>query len=48
MLISKELTAAELTPTKTNVCKGLKPGDTVEVHWVHSSADVTPDQTLIV
>ena len=28
------------------MCKGLKPGDTVEVHWVHSSADVTPGKTL--
>lgn len=44
--ISKELTAAELAPTKSKVCKGLKPGDTVEVHWVHSSADVTPGKTL--
>ncbi len=27
-------------------CKGLKPGDTVEVHWVYSSCDVSPGKGL--
>ncbi len=48
--ISKELSKAELAPTKAAICKGehgdLQPGDTIEVHWVHSSADVKPGPTL--
>ena len=48
--ISKELSKAELAPTKGKICKGkhgdLQPGDTIEVHWVHSSADVKPGPTL--
>ena len=26
--------------------KGVKPGDTIEVHWVHSSCDVSPGEGL--
>ena len=26
--------------------KGVKPGDTIEVHWVHTSCDITPGPTL--
>ena len=48
--IGKKLTAAELAPTAAPVCKSehgeLKPGDTIEVHWVHSSAPVKPGKTL--
>jgi hypothetical protein len=44
--ISKELTAAELKAPKAKVCKGITPGDTIEVHWVHSSADVKPGKGL--
>ena len=48
--ISKSLTKAELMPTKSAVCKGehgaLKAGDTIEVHWVHSSCDVKPGKGL--
>lgn len=48
--ISKKLSAAELAQTATPICKGehgeLKPGDTIEVHWVHSSCDVKPGKTL--
>jgi hypothetical protein len=44
--ISKSLTPAELTPPQTEVCKGVKPGDTIEVHWVHSSCEVTPGKGL--
>lgn len=48
--ISKELTASELAPTGEAICQGahggLKPGDTIEVHWVHSSADIKPGPTL--
>ena len=48
--ISKNLSKAELAPLEKAACKGehgdLQPGDTIEVHWVHSSADVTPGKTL--
>lgn len=48
--ISKELSEDELKPTKESICGGkhgdLKPGDTIEVHWVHSSSDVKPGPTL--
>lgn len=27
-------------------CKGIEAGDTIEVHWVHSSCDVKPGATL--
>ncbi|GAA6166404.1 delta-class carbonic anhydrase [Sessilibacter corallicola] len=40
--ISNQLTSAELKAPKGDVCNGLKPGDTVEIHWVHSSCDVSP------
>lgn len=44
--ISENLTAAELAPIENNACKNLNPGDTIEVHWVHSSCDVTPGAGL--
>ena len=48
--MSKHLSAAELAPTAEPVCPSehgeLKPGDTIEVHWVHSSAPVIPGPTL--
>lgn len=44
--MSKSLSKAELKAPKTNVCNGLKPGDTIEVHWVHSSCDVKPGKGL--
>jgi hypothetical protein len=47
---SGKLTKAELSPLKEEVCKsehgGLQSGDTIEVHYVHSSALVTPGPTL--
>ncbi len=43
---SKSLTAAELKAPTKNYCKGLKPGDTMEVHWVHSSCDIKPGKGL--
>ena len=43
---SKSLTKEELkAPTKNN-CAGVKPGDTIEVHWVYSSCDVKPGKGL--
>ena len=44
--MSKELSEAELKAPATEVCKGLKPGDTIEVHWVHSSCTVSPGKGL--
>ncbi|MCO7199624.1 delta-class carbonic anhydrase [Pseudoalteromonas sp. OANN1] len=40
------LTPAELAPVDDKVCNNVKPGDTIEVHWVHSSCDVKPGPTL--
>lgn len=39
------LTEAQLTPAPGDY-KGVKPGDTIEVHWVHTSCDVTPGEGL--
>ncbi|TQV85765.1 cadmium carbonic anhydrase [Exilibacterium tricleocarpae] len=44
--VSKSLSRAELKAPKVNHCKGIKPGDTIEVHWVHSSCDVKPGKGL--
>jgi len=44
--ISKSLTNAELAPYSGNMCDGVKPGDTIEVHWVHSTCDVAPGPGL--
>jgi len=44
--MSKSLTKAELKAPKGEICKGLKPGDTIEVHWVHTSCDVKPGKGL--
>lgn len=43
-----DLTEAELTdPTNgEGAFKGAKPGDTIEVHWVHTSCDITPGEGL--
>ncbi|MCK5876834.1 MAG: cadmium carbonic anhydrase [Candidatus Marithrix sp.] len=43
---SKSLTEAELMPLDKNNCEGVKPGDTIEVHWVHSSCDIKPGKGL--
>jgi len=44
--VSKSLTKSELKAPKGEICKGLKPGDTIEVHWVHTSCDVAPGPGL--
>ncbi len=48
--MSSSLSKAELTPTQGKICSGehgdLQPGDTIEVHWVHSTCDVQPGPTL--
>ena len=40
-----DLTEAELAPLD-GAYKGAKPGDTIEVHWVHSSCPVSPGEGL--
>ena len=44
--MSRHLTRDELRPTGKEICKGLKPGDTIEVHWVYSSCQVKPGYGL--
>jgi len=44
--ISKTLSAAEMAPVSGDVCHGLAPGDTIEVHWVHTSCDIEPGAGL--
>jgi len=44
--ISKDLSKAELKQPSGDVCNGLKSGDTIEVHWVHTSCDVKPGPGL--
>ena len=44
--MSKNLSRAELKTPVKNMCKGTKPGDTIEMHWVHSSCDVQPGESL--
>ena len=48
--MSKKLNETDLAPTDDKICNGkhgdLQPGDTIEVHWVHSTCDVTPGPTL--
>lgn len=44
--ISKSLSKAELKAPKNDICNGLKPGNTIEVHWVYSSCDEKPGPSL--
>lgn len=44
--MSQSLSKAELRPAQSDICNGLKPGDTVEVHWVHSTCQVKPGKGL--
>ncbi len=43
---TSELTEEELAATKSSACENVKPGDTIEVHWVHSSCDIEPGEGL--
>ena len=40
-----DLTEAELAPAP-GAYGGVEPGDTIEVHWVHTSCDATPGEGL--
>ncbi len=41
-----DLTAAEKAPYANNDYQGANPGDTIEVHWVHTTCDTTPGESL--
>lgn len=43
---TNKLTKAELQAPTTDACHGVKPGDTVEMHWVYTSCDVAPGEGL--
>jgi len=47
---SGTLSQKELAPTRNEICRGdhssLAPGDTIEVHYVHSTAKINPGPTL--
>lgn len=43
---SKTLKPTELTSVEGDICHGLKPGDTIEVHWVYSSCNIKPGKGL--
>ena len=43
---SGDLTEAELAPYTDNDYGKVKPGNTIEVHWVHTSCDATPGEGL--
>lgn len=42
---SSDLSAAELAPAP-GAFKGVVPGQTIEVHWVHTTCDATPGEGL--
>ncbi len=42
----QSLSSRQLRPVTSKTCKGIEVGDTVEVHWVHSSCDIEPGPTL--
>ncbi|MHA7777602.1 delta-class carbonic anhydrase [Roseibium sp. M-1] len=41
-----DLTDAELADPASHAFHGVKPGDTIEVHWVHTSCNVKPGKGL--
>ena len=43
---TSSLSAAELKVPAASACHGVKPGDTIEVHWVHTSCEATPGNGL--
>jgi carbonic anhydrase len=45
-LYNGELSKKQLKPVKGDVCGGLVPGDTIEVHFVHTTANIEPGPTL--
>jgi len=43
---TSNLTADEVAPYEGNDFGHVKPGNTIEVHWVHTSCDATPGESL--
>lgn len=43
---TSDLSSAELAPYEGNDFGYVKPGNTIEVHWVHTSCDATPGEGL--
>lgn len=43
---TEDLTAAELAPYEGNDYGKVVPGNTIEVHWVHTSCDTEPGESL--
>lgn len=43
---ASELTEAELAAPESSEFGYVKPGDTIEVHWVHTSCDIEPGEGL--
>lgn len=43
---ASSLSAAEKKAPAKEICGGLQPGDTIEMHWVHSSCAVAPGAGL--
>lgn len=43
---TSKLTTAQMAAPKNAKCENIKPGDTIEVHWVYSSCDVDPGKGL--
>jgi len=41
-----KLKKKQLEPVSKNFCKNVEPGDTIEMHWVHSSCRVMPGEGL--
>ena len=41
-----KLTKAQLEAPKMSACENVTPGDTIELHWVHSSCEVKPGEGL--
>ena len=39
---TQALSADERAPLKAEACSSLRPGDSIEVHWVYTSCDVAP------
>ena len=44
--ISQSLSKSEMQAPKEEICKGIKPGDTVEMHWVYSTCVIKPGKGL--
>ena len=44
--MGEHLSKAELKQPKQDICNGLQAGDTIEVHWVHTSCAIKPGAGL--